>query len=116
MPYPSLSFAQMLDNATRQELEQFVSLLTGYLSQQHTDTGAHGDVTASTITVSGNATVEGDLAVNGLITSDADGYAPTFGAFTGGSGVRLPAATTGFSDWTIAAVTGTSPSKRLHFV
>lgn len=49
MPYPSLTFAQLLENATRQELEQFVSLLQGYLSEQHDDTGAHTTITVEEV-------------------------------------------------------------------
>jgi hypothetical protein len=76
MPYPTLTFAEMLDNATRQELEQFISLLQGYLSAEHNEDGSHGAVTAESVESSGpisgtaisgtTGTFTGDVSVDGL--------------------------------------------------
>lgn len=68
MAYPSLTFAHLLENATRQELEQFVSLLQGYLSVEHDETGAHTAITADSITVDGNGTFGGDVTAQSADT------------------------------------------------
>lgn len=65
MPFPSLTFENLLSSATRTELEQLVSLFVGYLSAQHSETGAHTDVTLDTLTVAD----EGEAAP-GAITGD----------------------------------------------
>jgi hypothetical protein len=104
MPYPSLTFANLLDNATRQELEQFVSLLQGYLSQEHDEEGAHGDVTATSLTVSGDVTGEGDGSFDGTVTADADGTPIVLAADAAtGPGVQITNGTT--SDWRLVAST-----------
>lgn len=52
MPYPSGTYIlQIADSNVRGELEQFYALLQGYLSQEHTDSGGHSDVTADSVTV-----------------------------------------------------------------
>jgi hypothetical protein len=66
MPYPSLTFAAQLSQATRAELEQFISLLQGYLSTQHNDDGSHAAITATSVTATGAGTFGGDVvAQNG---------------------------------------------------
>lgn len=72
MPYPSLTFANLLDNATKQELEQFISLLQGYLSQEHDEDGHHGDITALSVDVDGDVAAGGDGTFDGDVTADAD--------------------------------------------
>lgn len=57
MPYPSLTFAQFIDNATRTELEQLISLLQGYLSVQHNEDGEHTDITGESLTLTGDASL-----------------------------------------------------------
>ena len=42
MPYPSLDFTHELPELLRRELEAFIARLQGYLSQEHSDAGAHG--------------------------------------------------------------------------
>jgi hypothetical protein len=59
MPFPSLTFANLLENATRAELEQLVSLFVGYLSAQHKEDGSHSDITADSVTVAGDVTATG---------------------------------------------------------
>ena len=96
MAYPSLTFAELLSSATRAELEQFVSLLQGYLSQQHKEDGSHSDVTADSLDVSG------DISADGTITADADGYPIVLdGADAFGPGVQITRGTT--SDWRVEA-------------
>jgi hypothetical protein len=73
MPYPSLTFTQLLNNATKMELEQLIALFQGYLSAQHKDDGSHGDVTADSLDVETDITAGGDLEVEGSVTADADG-------------------------------------------
>jgi hypothetical protein len=87
MPYPSLTFAELLENSTRVELEQFVSLLQGYLSAQHNDDGSH-----TAITVSGDVTAEGDGTFDGNVTADADADGdPDAGSVTDGGQVIIGA-------------------------
>lgn len=103
MPYPSLTFANLLESATRTELEQFVSLLQGYLSEQHKDDGSHSAVTADSVDVSGDATVGGDLDVDGTVTADADGSPVQIGATGSGPGIDIDNETAGTSHWRLFA-------------
>lgn len=68
MAWPSVTFPMILTPETRQELEQLCALLQGYLAQQHKDDGSHGDITADSLEVSGNAEIGGDLTVEGDVT------------------------------------------------
>lgn len=96
MPYPSLTFADLLTQATRAELEHLVSLLQGYLSEQHKEDGSHSDITADSVDVSG------DLSVDGTITADADGTPITLAPSAQfGPGVQLTKGTS--SDWRVEA-------------
>lgn len=90
MPYPSLTFAQLLDNATREELEQFVALLQGYLSSEHKDDGSHSDLTADSVTVAGDVTATGDGSFDGTVTADADGMAVVIGDVSDDTGISAP--------------------------
>lgn len=102
MPYPTLTFPQMLDNATRQELDQFISLLQGYLSAEHKDDGTHSAVTADSVDVDEDVTVGGDLEVDGSITADADGTPMVLAPdATFGPGLRLTNGTS--ASWRIEA-------------
>jgi hypothetical protein len=100
MSYPTLTFASLLSNATRQELEQLVSLLQGYLSVQHNDDGAHTDITGDSLTVTG--AVAGDTGTfTGEVTADADGDPVQIGslsdvlpAISGRMGIALGSTTT----------------------
>ncbi len=49
MPFPSLTWNDLLPPNVRQELDQFTSLIEGYLRSQHKDSGAHSDVTADSV-------------------------------------------------------------------
>lgn len=69
MPFPTLTLPQSLEAATRQELEAFVSLLIGFLGVEHLDTGAHGAITASSVTVPGGGMV---------LVLDENGFATQF--------------------------------------
>lgn len=121
MAYPSLTFANLLDNATRAELEQLISLLQGYLSVEHHEDGSHGDVTADSLVVSGDVSIEGDLigdgdaSFDGNVTADADGSPAILGNFGGGFGSGIDALDGTHSRWQITAVDGTSPTRRLQF-
>jgi hypothetical protein len=92
--YPSVTFTEMLSNATRAELEQFTALLQGYLSAEHNEDGEHTDISAESIEVSGDAEVTGDLTVTG--DADIDGvHIGAAGNSTNGMiGVRLRTAAT----------------------
>lgn len=71
MPFPTLTFAEMLSNSTREELQQMLALFEGYLRVQHKDDGSHSDITADSITVTDDAP-----GATGDVTADGDG---TFG-------------------------------------
>jgi hypothetical protein len=101
VPFPSLTFAELLENSTRAELEQFVSLLQGYLSAQHNDDGSHG-----TITASGDITGEGDGTFDGNVTADADGTPVEIGngvgdggSYSASPGIRMTYSDT--HDWAV---------------
>lgn len=73
MPFPSGTYInQILDAATRAELEQFYSLLQGYLSAQHNDDGSHGDITTGDIDATGDITASGDGIFSGDVTANKD--------------------------------------------
>lgn len=73
MPFPSGTYInQILDAATRSELQQFYSLLQGYLSAEHKDDGSHGHVTADSVAVAGPITAT-DGTFTGTVTADSDG-------------------------------------------
>lgn len=123
MPFPTLTFPQVLENATRAEFEAFLSLLVGWLRAQHKDDGSHGAITADSVAVSGAVTIGTTLAVVGTgsfndnVTADADGNPVIIGSFgstdagfdaTAGSGVAS-------SHWRIVAKNGTGPGHRLEF-
>ena len=63
MPFPGLTFNDMLPPNIRQEFEQFTSLLHGYLGDQHKDNGSHKDVTADSV-ASTDGYAEHDRSVN----------------------------------------------------
>lgn len=119
MPYPSLTFAHLLENATRAELEQFVSLLQGYLSEQHTDTGAHGAITSTSLTSTGAGVFDGN------VTADADGspvIAGEHSAFSGavnvgvnGVDMRTMQGATLRSRWRVGAAVNTLGARELFF-
>lgn len=72
MPFPVGTYInQIKDPAVRAEFEQLYSLFLGYLSHEHKDSGAHGAVTADSVTVSGAATVAGATTLNGTTTVTA---------------------------------------------
>lgn len=92
MPYPSVTFTEILSASTRQELEQFVALLQGYLSQEHNEAGEHTHINALSLVVEDTASIEDDLDVgNGsVVISEAGGDAPA-GSGGAGPGIRLNA-------------------------
>lgn len=79
MPYPSVTFGQFLQNATKQEMEQFAALLQGYLSREHDEEGHHTDITATSVTVTGDIEAEGD------VTADDATFAGNVSINTGGT-------------------------------
>lgn len=85
MSYPAVTFAQLLENSTREELEQLTALLQGYLSVEHNEEGKHTAVTATSITTTGAVTVGGALNVSGAtVIGDLSAA-----ALTGSEGVVL---------------------------
>lgn len=87
MAYPDLTFRDVIDVATRQELEQFVALLNGYLAVQHKDDGSHDELTADSATIAGTIDATGAISSDGNITADADGDPVITGAIVVPSGV-----------------------------
>lgn len=65
MALPSVTEVYPLDPATKAEFEQLCSLLTGFLQKEHHTDGTHEDVTADTVAITRDATVKGNLRVNG---------------------------------------------------
>jgi len=61
MPYPSVTWTNILPPAVRQEAEQFAALTQGYLSVEHKDDGSHRNITADSIVTTGDITAGGDL-------------------------------------------------------
>ena len=86
MPYPSLTFATELDQKTRQELEQFISLLQGYLQEQHEGDGSHKAITADSLAATGNISSSGGTgSFAGNVTADSDGTPVVIGGAIGTS-------------------------------
>ncbi len=95
MSYPSVTFTEMLSNATRAELEFFASLLQGYLSQEHNEDGEHTDISAESIEVEDGVEVGGDLTVTGDADIDGVHIGAAGNSGNGMIGVRLRTAATG---------------------
>jgi len=72
MAFPSVTWSQLLEPGARQEAEQFAALVQGYLSVQHKDDGSHGDITADSLTVTGDATIDGDITGGADLTIAGD--------------------------------------------
>lgn len=75
MPFPGGTYlAQIIgtDNWVYRELDQFYSLLQGWLSVEHDEDGHHTDVTADSITVAGDVAADTGT-FDGDVTADADG-------------------------------------------
>lgn len=72
MAFPTLTNPDWLENSTREELESLVIQINGFLGIEHQPNGTHGDVTATSVTTTGNVTVGGDLTVtdDATITDD----------------------------------------------
>jgi hypothetical protein len=114
MPYPSGTYiAQIPDHWTREELEQFYSLLQGYLSAQHKETGAHSAITADSVTATGDGTF------NGNVTADADGSPIVLGTFPGvslrraGNGIEMKTGTV--SQWRLVTNNSAAGLRELMF-
>ena len=99
MAFPTGTFInQIQDPAVRAEFEQLYSLFFGYLSQQHLETGAHGNVTAQSVTViansetgaTGNVIADGVGTFDGNVTADADGSPVKIGNIVGTGVVGFP--------------------------
>lgn len=73
MGYPSFDFLHEFPPTLRRELESFIARLQGYLSQEHDDTGAHGAITATSVS-SAMVRITGRAAPQ-QITSDTNDYA-----------------------------------------
>jgi hypothetical protein len=57
--------AQNVGDATADQFQRTHAAIGAWSDVEHTDDGRHGDITADSIAVSGDATVGGDLAVGG---------------------------------------------------
>lgn len=106
MPFPTLTFAEMLSNSTREELQQLLALLEGYLRVEHDDSGRHTDVTADSVTVEGNVEAGGAGIFDGNVTAQADtdaakavlgNLAGLVGSEPSGYGVLVGGETDGFA-------------------
>lgn len=116
MSYPNLTYAELLDNATREELEALIALFQGYLDVEHNERGRHTDITAHSVTLTkdaatgttGDATIGGDLEVAGRTTlGDGSGLTdpPTLAGSLSMSG-KLDIAANGFTSSTPAIRVG----------
>lgn len=114
MPFPSGTYIlQIGDGATRSELEQFYSLLQGYLSAEHKEDGSHSAITADSVTTTGDVTSGWDGTFDGNVTADADGSPVNIGnivatgvsGFPTAPGVRMTQTPSGVGacDFAIAA-------------
>lgn len=61
MAYPSVTFRDILSASTLTELDQFCSLLQGYLNTQHNADGSHRAITAESVSADGAGTFGGDV-------------------------------------------------------
>ena len=95
MSYPSVTFTEMLSNATRAELEFFASLLQGYLSQEHNEDGEHTNISADNIEVVGDGDFGGDLVVDGDADIDGVHIGAAGNSGNGHVGIRLRTSATG---------------------
>lgn len=66
MPFPTFNALHAFTPEQAREIEQYVSYVVGYLSEQHKDDGSHGAVTADSVTATGAGTFDGN------VTADAD--------------------------------------------
>jgi hypothetical protein len=119
--YPAVTFGEILQTATRQELEQFAALVQGYLSQQHDENGRHTSITGASVTLTGNVSaVNGTFSGN--VTADSGDKNITLGDLAlvssnrPGAGIEMPDGSN--SKWRIIAFSNspTTPSRELNFI
>lgn len=101
MAFPNGSYINQIgDSAARAELEQFYSLLQGWLAAEHDEDGRHTDITADSIHVAGDVDLTGDLLT--------DDEVHAFEGSTRESGFVDPASVTGDVHTAAVRVGGTS--------
>lgn len=121
MSFPSYNDLSAFTHAEQLQLHQFVAYLQGYLSTEHLDTGAHGNVTAYSLTLTkdaaipstGNLIVGGTATITGALTDKGDIIAnagttdevslrgtTTFDSQTAGPGIHFGQSTDPFG-WVI---------------
>jgi hypothetical protein len=113
MPFPSVTFGQFLEVATKQELEQFAALLQGYLSVEHDENGHHTDLTAESATLTGDLVVAG----NGTFGTTVEvGDQALVGSNRPGAGIDMEVSSD--SHWRIIAFDSSpiAPSRELNFI
>lgn len=77
MAFPDLTFRDQLPPDVRQELEQLVALLNGYLAAEHDSEGAHTHINAESLTVEGDTIAQGDGIFDGDVAArNADAAGP----------------------------------------
>ncbi len=79
MPYPSVTNNQSLNHLTLEEFQNLVSLLFGYLSEQHDENGAHTDITATSVTVEEGGTFGDDVIAGNVSIGSAGNTVSGYG-------------------------------------
>lgn len=120
MPYPNGTYInQIQDPAVRAELQQFYSLLQGYLSAQHKDDGSHAAVTADSVADAGDLTAV-TAEITGAITAEASRIAigdmsvpPPITESVTGIDLKTPQ---GLSHWTVGTIDAPTSQRDLVFI
>lgn len=92
MSFPTFNDLSAFTPDQRLQLEQYVSYVIGYLSQQHKDTGAHGTVTADSLAVVGAITGASGTFTGDVVTNNGSGAECGLGTLTTVNGAALEAA------------------------
>lgn len=120
MPYPNGTYInQIQDPAVRAELQQFYSLLQGYLSAQHKDDGSHAAVTADSVADAGDLTAA-TAEITGAITAEASRIAigdisvpPPITEGVTGIDLKTPQ---GLSHWTVGTIDAPTSERDFVFI
>ncbi len=124
MGYPTVTYREQFGKIGQlliDELDQLVAQIQGFLSKEHKSTGAHSDITADSITVTGNVDIAGTTSIGENLTVVSTDL-PTYGAFTLGSfptsylGLEWPQDGAGFFAFQLAAKGGTPPDAAVFSV
>lgn len=108
-----LNFREILPQIVVDEFDNVVTQIGAFLSREHNNDGTHADITADTVTTTGNVRGGGLGFFNGNVTADADGKVVEIGSLLlAGSnrpvaGIEMPGDTR--SRWRIGAFNGGSP-------